>query len=169
MCRFFWKLKTELECLIDHAPAAAFTAFLCAMGGILLWVSGGSWSYTVLSRAEFGLSLTVSFVIWLIAYALYGLRLGLLWFCGRCLTRRTAAACAAVLLAYLLDLVWYSLFFCTRLAVFPLIIILISSALNIFALTAGGKGRVLGKICDLAVVIVQILFVVRTVMYILLK
>lgn len=169
MCRFFWKLKCEFECLIDHAPAAAFSAFLCAMGGILLWVSGGSWSYTFFSMDEFGLSLTASFVLWLIAYALYGLRLGMLWFCGKCLTRRTAAACAAVLLAYLFDLVWYSLFFCTRLAVFGLIIILLSLALNIFALTAGKKGRVLGKICDLAVIVIQILFISRTVMYILLK
>lgn len=168
------RIKLELNCLISHITVIGLGAFLCAIGGILLWVNGGSGWYVLnsVSAARNSSSLTGVFLVWLVVYALYGVRLALIGigegiscrdqrhaFVGFCLTS----------LAYLLDLIWYALFFCTRLTWFALIILLISVLIELLLICMSRKWMLIGLAVNIIVLLAEISFVCFTVSFLLLN
>jgi len=124
----FRRLKCEMKIIGENIPLVGLSAFLCCVGGILLWVSGGS-SWFIMRvgvGSEPTLSLVGAFVMWLICYGLVGVLLaliGIICKSGILRDKRCVRAFALVMLSYLLMLSWYAVFFCTRLTVFPLILL----------------------------------------------
>lgn len=168
------RIKWELNCFIRHITVIGLGAFLCAIGGILLWINGGSGWYVLNSVANtrFGGSLTGVFLVWLVVYALYGVRLALIGvgegipcrdqrraFVGFCLTA----------LAYLLDLVWYALFFCTRLTWFALVILILAAFINLLTVLLSARGMLLNIILNIIVILAQISCIWFTISFLLLN
>lgn len=167
------RIKFELKCFTDHIAVLGLGAFLCALGGILLWINGGSGWYVLrsVSGAVGSRSLTGVFLVWLLVYAFYGIRLALVGV-GEGICRdpkRIFTVFALTSLAYLLDLVWYALFFCTRLTAFALIILILSLLSNLLILLLSKKGMILHKIIVVVVLFAQIYFVWFTVSFLLLN
>lgn len=105
-----WQREGKLLC--RYGSRICFWIVFAAFGGILLWVHG---SAALVYHA--GLlpscvpTLTICFLLWLLAYALSGCTLGFLLLppCFHTSTgRREGMLC---LLIYLLQLIWYPLFF----------------------------------------------------------
>ena len=167
MGRILYRIKNEFRLIGCRLAVISVSVLFCAMGGILLWVNGGSGWYIVNTLHKNSLPLSVIFLTWLIVYALYGFRLAVRGFCP--CDKRYAAVQGAVCLAYIFDLVWYALFFCTRLSLFALIMILIAVFLNITAFVRSGRGVITARWADIAVVLCEIFYAVFTVMYGLLK
>jgi len=167
MRRTLHRIKKELEYVICSIAGISAAVFFCAMGGILLWVNGGSGWYIMNSFVNHGIPLTVIFLTWLVVYALYGFRLSCRGF--RCCDRRSAALQGAVCLAYILDLVWYALFFCTRLWALALVVIVVSLLLNLTVLLRTGKRMILAGAGDVIVILCELFYAGYTVMYGLLK
>lgn len=131
----FRKLKYEFSSVKDNIALIGLAAFFCCMGGILLWVSGGSTWYimNILHKPEYSLSLSGVFIAWLIVYGLLGTSLALVWIISRgggsvkiCL-----ATFGLISMSYLLCLTWYTAFCCTRLSVFAAILLIIAAVMNI--------------------------------------
>jgi len=162
MRRIICRLKHELEFILQNSACVAVTVFICAIGGILLWINGGSRFLPVFPGVNRDLSLAIIFAAWLFAYALYGLRLSMMWIFSRCAGRRAAVALASVFLAYLLDLVWYALFFCTHLRIFPLIILSAALCLNLFAFMFSKKGLIIQRTAGLVTAVIEIVFIIYT-------
>ena len=160
-------MKKELEYIGGNITGVSASVFLCAMGGILVWVNGGSGWYVLSTLHGRMLPLSLIFLSWLFTYALYGFRLAMRVFCktDRCYLSVQGRVC----LAYLLDLVWYAIFFCTRMSMLALVVILTSAVLNISVLLKFGKGMIISKSADAAVILCEILYMIFTVMYGLLK
>ncbi|MBQ8185424.1 MAG: hypothetical protein IJ037_00965 [Clostridia bacterium] len=106
------RLKREVCFLIGHYKTAGLCAFLCCMGGVLLWVSGGSWMYHV---RPYTVPIGVMFLLWLTVYGFTGLLMAVLLLSGRCRCGKGSALTAA---AYVCMLCWYAVFFCTPLTFF---------------------------------------------------
>lgn len=129
----FRRLKFEIKAIGENIPLVGLSAFLCCICGILLWVSGGStwFALRVGVGKEFTLSLTGAFLLWLLCYGLVGIMLALIVVACRSRVvgeKRAVKAFALCMLSYLLMLSWYAVFFCTRLTVFPLILLVCSVA-----------------------------------------
>ncbi len=125
------QIKRELSFLIENAAVLGLGAFLCCAGGILLWVNGGSGGY-FLRRPWSGIGLTAAFLLWLSVYGLSGASLSMILLAERArLFRGNGAVTAFVLTSasYLLSLIWYALFFCTRLHLFAGILLALSLVL----------------------------------------
>ena len=167
MRRTLHRIKKELEYTACSIAGISAAVFLCAMGGILLWVNGGSGWYIMNSFVHRRMPLTVIFLTWLTVYALYGFRLAVRRF-SFCDSRRTLLQ-GAVCLAYILDLVWYALFFCTRLWALALVVIAVSLFLNITVLVRAGKRMFLAGAGDIIVILCELFYAGFTVMYGLLK
>lgn len=169
----FRRIKWELGRLTNHIAVIGLGAFLCVMGGILLWVNGGSGWFVLQSFGGRGPhSLTIVFLIWLFAYALCGIRLAVRWAADGCTERERRRAFIGFLLtalAYLLDLVWYALFFCTRLTLFSLIVLLIAVLVNLAAAACSRREMFLPVLLDIAVVTVEIGFICYVIYFLLLN
>ena len=124
-------MKRELWFWLERAPILGLGAFLCCMGGILLWINGGSIRYDLRHAAGKGMfSLTTAFLLWLLAYGLTGLALAMTASASGCLPKNRAFATFVLgSAAYLLMLIWYALAFCTRLVIFPQILLALSVVL----------------------------------------
>lgn len=158
------RIKWELNFFIKHIAIIALGAFLCAIGGIILWINGGSGWYVLnsLGNSNHTFSLTAVFIIWLLAYAIYGSRLAAIA-SGEGIScsdaKRSLTGFCLTAFAYLLDLVWYTVFFCTRLTWFALIILLLSLLLNIFVILLLKRWIILQIILNIASILVQIYFI----------
>ena len=122
------KLKRELGFLLAYPAQIGLGAFLCAVGGVVLWVSGGSgWYYLKAGQLP---SLTAVFLLWTLLYALYGCLLAVILLTGKSILNPKAAlvGAAATAASYLLSLGWYAVFFCTRLQVFAAILLILAAA-----------------------------------------
>ena len=119
----------------DPAPLA-LGAFLCAVAGAALWVSGGSGWYAVKTAGRENRlpSLAVLFIVWLLIYALYGFLLAAILLGKREWGRNALALFGSVIGSWLLSLGWYAVYFCTRLNFFSLILLLLSASAMVFAL-----------------------------------
>lgn len=163
----------ELKWLTEHIAVIIVGAFLCALGGILLWINGGSGWYVLnsVSGAVYSHSLTGIFLVWLIVYAIYGIRLALAAVGeGICRIKKWVFLIFTLTaLAYILDLVWYALFFCTRLTVFALIILVLSVIINLAILLISKRGMILHKITIVVVLSAQSYYVWFTISRLLLN
>ena len=121
------RLKREVCFLVENYRTAALCPFLCCMGGILLWVSGGS---PALYLRKCGISAGALFLLWLPIYGLTGLVLAWIFLVRRnsCRGEGTVlpALCAG---AYLCMLCWYAVYCCTGLVLFAGILLLLSIVL----------------------------------------
>lgn len=168
------RIKWELNCFTDHIAVIGLGAFLCAIGGILLWINGGSCWYILksVSGADHTRSITGVFIVWLVVYAIYGIRLALIGV-GEgvlCLnSKKTFTLFCLTSFAYLLDLVWYALFFCTRLTVFALIILLFSLTVNLLVICLSKRRMILHTALNIVVLLAQVSFIWFTVSFILLN
>lgn len=139
-------------------------AFLCAIGGVMLWISGGSTWYILRGANDPWITLSLSgvFIVWLLTYGLVGVLLALVWLAGRsriCTVSVSLRAFALIIASYLLMLLWYAIFFCTRLVIFSVILLLLSIIILAFVLLL--TRRFLRIISALTVIIelVQIYFI----------
>lgn len=105
-----WKREWKLLC--RYGSRICFWIVFAAFGGILLWVHGNAALVYQTGLLPTGVpALIVCFLLWLLAYALCGCTLGFLLLppCFRTDTgRREGMLC---LFIYLLQLLWYPLFF----------------------------------------------------------
>ena len=160
----FRRIKFELKLIGENIPLIGLAAFLCIMGGILLWISGGSYWFAVRvgTRGGFTLSLVGAFTLWLICYGLVGVSLALIGFicnAGICCDKRCIKSFALLMISYLLMLSWYAIFFCTRLIVFPLILLICSVLLVGISFLLIRKTLCLLFIINLIIEIIQIYFI----------
>ncbi len=128
------RIKHELKFIGENIPVILLGAFVCCIGGILLWVSGGSgWYYVYASRGRPIPSLALMFLVWFVIYGLCGIVMSL-----ACLYDRTSLAesCPGKMMGmkaaflggagYLMMLSWYAVFFCTRLILFSSALLILS-------------------------------------------
>lgn len=124
----FRRLKRELCFVGENIPVLGLGAFICCIGGVFLWVGGdSSWYYAKALHNEHSIPLGVIFTVWLLTYGMTGFVLAM-----SCLSEKLCSPkCgmkASVLggFAYLLMLMWYAVSFCTRLAFFGIILLILS-------------------------------------------
>ena len=127
----FRRMKREMCVVSSSLPLLILSAFLCALFGTILWVSGGSTNYLLRNGILGAYSITVGavFSVWLITYGLVGISLGMIWLACKCrliLLKACLTAFALCMLLYLLMESWYAVFFCTRLVLFSAIILFLS-------------------------------------------
>lgn len=120
------RLKREVCFLIMHYRITGLCAFLFCMGGILLWVSGGSNLYYLRGAP---VPIGGLFLLWLLIYGLTGVLFAciLLTESFRCRTPGRGGIltglCAS---AYVFMLCWYAVYFCTRLLLFSGILLILT-------------------------------------------
>lgn len=158
------RLRIEMHAVSANIKLILLGAFLCAVGGVLLWINGGSTWYFLRSASQIhaGLSLSGVFVAWLITYGLTGAMLALVWSSGRyrlCGCRVSLCSFGLISAVYLLMLVWYALFFCTRLFIFSLVILSLSVVLCAMALILLRKTMVLIWMIGIMIEAIQIYFI----------
>lgn len=122
-------LKEELRFILDHIAIVILAAFIGATGGVLVWINGGSTWYLIRTGCGAVPQMSIVFSVWVITYGLMGAAMALIWLIyreQRCDFGRTFTCFSLCALSYLFMLVWYALFFCTRLVVFAGIILILS-------------------------------------------
>ncbi|MGN1409328.1 MAG: hypothetical protein ACI4XJ_04040 [Eubacteriales bacterium] len=126
----FKRIKREIDFIGDNIPVIILGVFICCIGGIFLWVSGDSnWYYAKSMHMDGVMPLEIVFVIWLLIYALSGFVLAMSCLADRvcCSGRFLGLRCAFIGgFGYLMMLLWYVLLFCTRLAFFGIILLILS-------------------------------------------
>ena len=134
------------------------SAFLCAVGGVLVWINGGSGRYLFAACRNFShtLSLTAVFLIWLAVYALTGAVIGAIGLLLREIGILPFVLAAA---SYLLGILWYALFFCTRLSFLASVMLLGAAVLNIVILLKYGRCSRLVDIILVLITAVEVFFI----------
>lgn len=138
------QLKREVCFLIGQFRITGLCAFLCCMGGILLWVSGGSNIYWMRGGGSIG----GLFFLWLLIYGLTGVLMACILLSEGSLCPKShggvlLALCGA---AYVLMLCWYAVYFCTRLTLFSGILLILSILCIGAILVIMRKGFLLAKL-----------------------
>lgn len=149
------RLKREVCFLILHYKVLGLCAFLCCMGGVLLWVSGGSLFHHI--RGEI-LPLGVLFLLWLTAYGLTGLLIGVLLLSGG---KYAGTATALTAAAYVFMLCWYAVFCCTPLKFFACILLILSVTLIASVFPVCRRGMLTLKILIIFIEGLQLLCLYR--------
>ena len=164
MIFLFRRIKCELRVVGENIPLLLFSAFLCCIGGILMWVSGGSTWYAIRSAFDPWMTLSLSgiFIVWLLCYGLVGILLGLIWISCKaraCNSGLCLKSFALVMAVYLLMLSWYAVFFCTRLLLFAVVLLTISIILCFIVFVTMRKTLLLISAVTVIIEIIQIYFV----------
>ena len=130
------KWKRELDFIAANAGILGVSAFLAAMGGVLLWVSGGSGWYFYKTAGRDAPSVAALFSLSLAVCGISGLcaALILLWGRAACPMRSVWPSAVCTAGAYLAHLGWYAAALCTRMTLFGGIL-----ALAAFGLTAASR------------------------------
>lgn len=158
MCKYF---KRESRFLLDNITIICLSAFLCAIGGVFLWVNGGSSWYLIRTSAG-APPLSVVFSVWVITYGLTGAAASMIWLVyrhGKCGFSHTIPWFCLALMSYLFMLVWYAVFFCTRLVVFAAIVLIISCIADILLLLFMRKTLIIFSVTMAIIVAVQLYFI----------
>jgi hypothetical protein len=159
------RIKYEIKLIGENIPLIGLSAFLCVIGGILLWVSGGSSWFALRIGISHGftLSLAGAFVLWTITYGLVGAVLSLITIicrAGILCDKRCIIVFGVVMISYLLMLSWYAIFFCTRLTVFPLILLLCSVLLICVELIIMWRTLRILLVINLIIEAIQVYFII---------
>ena len=116
--------------MLSNISVIILFSFMTSLGGVLLWVNGGSTWFILQSNKlqNVSVSLSGAFVLCLLIYALMGAIMGIILksdacICGR--GNRSVAAFSLTMAMYILSLAWYAVFFCTRLSLFSAILLII--------------------------------------------
>ena len=127
------KWKRELDFVAANAGVLGIAAFLAAMGGVLLWVSGGSGWYFYKTAGREAPSVAALFTLSLAVCGLCGLSGALIFVWGRAACPMKSVWPPACMIAgvYLAHLGWYAAALCTRMTLFG----------GILAVTALGSRR----------------------------
>ena len=158
----FRKLKREADYLITHIGMIGFSAFVCCFGGILLWVNGSNlWHILRSGHLTSGsVSVTWIFLLWLLTYGLCGTSLALILLqgkiCGNNLALTAFSVCCAI---YLLQLVWYAVFFCTHLLFFALFLLILTFLMTILLFFLVRHSFFLLKVLLLTMTLVELYFI----------
>lgn len=158
------QLPCEWRRLRCHIALYAALAFVTAFCGILLWVNGTAapivFHTAVIPWAVFGLS--GHFVVWLVLYAHFG------WLVGMLLTvpGMPYALPSLAVIAYTLCLAWYPVFFSFWHTVFALCLLIAATCLCIVLSIRVLRHSILCFLCAIPVVILEVYFMVWTVMFI---
>lgn len=105
--------KREMHALTHATSQICFWTVLGAFGGILLWVHGcgAALVYRTGVLPDFVPGHTLCFLLWLLVYALAGCEMGILFLPMYFRCRGGLRDCLFCVLAYMLTLAWYPLFF----------------------------------------------------------
>ncbi len=167
----FRRLKRELCFVGENIPVLGLGAFICCIGGVFLWVGGdSSWYYAKALHNEHSIPLGVIFTIWLLTYGMTGFVLAM-----SCLSEKLCSPkCgmkASVLggFAYLLMLMWYAVSFCTRLAFFGIILLILSILLLGITFVALRKTFFITLVLIILIEVVQIYFLCFSISFYLLN
>ena len=130
------KWKRELDFIGANAGLFGIAAFLAAMGGVLLWVSGGSGWYFYKTAGRDAPSVAALFTLSLAVCGLCGLSGALIYVWGRavCPMKSVWPSVCMIAGAYLMHLGWYAAALCTRMTVFGGIL-----AVTAFGLAAASR------------------------------
>ena len=131
----FKRIRREAGFLLSNISIIFLFSFLYALGGVLLWINGGSTWFAVQSYQSHNTSISLSgaFVLCLIIYALIGAVVSIILKVNGCMCSGKSNTLTAIILAmamYILSLAWYAVFFCTRLSVFSSILLAIAIILG---------------------------------------
>ncbi len=166
----FKRLRRESAFLLSNLSFIFLFAFLCALGGVLLWVNGGGTWFVVQSYQFHNTSTSLSgaFVLCLVIYALIGAVVSVIIKMNGCIRgaqNNTLIAVALSMAMYILSLAWYAVFFCTRLSVFSSILLLIVVLIGVALLVVVRKtlillcvGIILIELCEIYFLYVNISF-----------
>ena len=159
-----------MEFLLSNISIILLFSFLYALGGVLLWVNGGS-TWFIVQSYQFhsnAISLSGAFVLSLVIYALIGAVVSMVFKLNKCSMSGKNSSMTALILAmsmYILSLAWYAVFFCTRLSVFSSILlaiaILVGAALFVVTLKRMillSFGIILLEVCEIYFLYVNICF-----------
>ena len=165
------RIRRETSCVLSNISQIVLISFLTSLGGVLLWVNGGSTWFVVQSYKldGCGISLTGAFVVSLVSYALLGAVMGIILKMNGCGIKKkfvTALALAAGM--YIFSLAWYAVFFCTRLSAFSAALLVIAVLLGVALLLMLRKTMLLLNLLILAIEICEIYFMYVNISFILL-
>jgi len=128
------RIRCELRVFKQYPGVLAGIAFLSTFGGILLWVNGTTAPliFRITNIPSFAPGFTVTFLLWLLLYALAGLQFGCILvypMFGKCYPFKNA--CLAVLV-YTLLMAWYPLFFSVVHVFFAAAVLVLAICLQIY-------------------------------------
>lgn len=158
----FRQIKRELDYLVGNIGMIGLSAFLCCFGGILLWVDGTNiWHVMRSGHLPVGsASVTGMFLLWLLTYGLCGTVLALILLQSRTVRGGIALIAFSVgCVIYLLQLVWYAVFFCTHLIFFAFFILLVVLLLTLALLVLVRHSFLVLKVLLLAITLVELYFI----------
>jgi len=165
---FMWRrLRFELSVLQKYIVFLIGISFLTAFGGILLWVNGSAAPIVFRATAmpSCAPGFTFCFIIWLIIYALSGLKIGctiiptVIYRCS-CFQNITGEC-----LSFILLLAWYPLFFSVVHAFFAAFVLFIYSVLQIVMLFAHSRKFLISLPLTILLVSASLYFLLITVIH----
>lgn len=165
----FKRIRRESAFLLSNLSFIFLFSFLCALGGVLLWVNGGSTWFVMQSYQLHNNSIGLSgaFVLCLVIYALIGAVVSVIIKMNGCRggKNNTLAAVVLSMAMYILSLAWYAVFFCTRLSIFSSILLFIAILIGggLFVITRKSLillsvGIIVIELCEIYFLYVNISF-----------
>lgn len=157
--------------MIRFIGLIAGAAFIGAFAGTLLWINGrGAWFVMRYSHLpSFALSLSLTYILWLLAYGLLGAAVPLTVIMEKHHRRNCLPAVAILLISYVLVLLWYPLFYSAQFVLAALFVLfLAAAAIVVFFFKAIRKSLWLTMI-SIAVLLIQIYFICFTLSFFLLN
>lgn len=158
----FKHLKREIRFLTGGLRAIILAAFLCALGGVILWINGGSAWYFIRASGGSTPPISLIFSVWVFAYALCGGAAAMIWLVyrrGKCSVSHALPCFGLSLVSYLFMLIWYALFFCTRLTVFAAIILILSVLIDFLLVFLMRKTLIIFSFLMIVIILVQVFFI----------
>lgn len=157
-------MRFEINIIKNNIFLIAVSAVVCCIGGILLWINGGSTWYVTNSalRGKFIIPQSGIFLLNCIEYVLFGILLALNFiYMKNCLIHPRTGFSSFVRSAgsYLFLLIWYVVFFCTKLTIFSFVILILSGILLIVNLISTKKFLSIYGIITIIAFILIVLFV----------
>jgi len=154
-----------------HTSRLCVCAVLAMFGGILLWVQGSAapWVYRSTCMPAFAPGFTLCFLLWLVVYGLAGLGLGILLL-PPCFREagglRYSALC---LLAYMMTLAWYPLFFSFWHSLLAAAVLGCGVVIHMYLLWKLGRRWMLAVPIFGILSVMEVYFVIMTVAYVLIN
>ncbi len=133
------RLRSELFCLSDMKVPLIVCCAACVAFGVLTWVTTGGVTlfWRVMRKPALCPPLFVLFILWIVAYLLFGAALAIC----RSLTRGTAGAVINAAASFFLSLFWCPLFFSAK-CVISAAALIVSSLCLVPAAIGCGRVRV---------------------------
>ena len=157
------RIRREISFILSNFSVIVLFSFLTSLGGVLLWVNGGS-TWFIMQSYKFEnikISLTGAFVLSLSLYALMGAVMGVILksnTCGCGGKNKSVVAFSVTMAMYILSLAWYAVFFCTRLSLFSAVLLTIVLILGSVLFFAVRKTMILLSLLVVSVELCEIYF-----------